>query len=255
MLSAKAARQLERLGVEVRVGARVSRRRRRRGDDEVRASRRKCATERISARTVLWAAGVQATALAQSLPGPHDRMGRMLVTPTSAAAGHRFDIRDRRSGVGVRRTASRCRALRTPPSKWVRTSRNAIARRLARTSPHRRAPFRYRDRGSLATIGRKPPSPYSPGYSTFGSHRVVDVAAGAYLFPDRFSQSHHHDGGLDAGVHHASAACASDLCAIRRRVTRPRSLVRVHLHSSGYPFLFERNSCLRRAARSVSKSL
>ena len=78
VLSAKAVRQLQKLGVEVRVGAPVSERRRGWSDGEYDAEN----SERISARTVLWAAGVQATALAESLPGPRDRMGRMLVTPT-----------------------------------------------------------------------------------------------------------------------------------------------------------------------------
>ena len=74
VLSAKAARQLQKLGVEVRVGAPVS--------DVDAGGVTVNDGIRIDARTVLWAAGVQATALAQSLPGPRDRSGRLLVTPT-----------------------------------------------------------------------------------------------------------------------------------------------------------------------------
>jgi NADH dehydrogenase len=79
-LSAKAVRQLQRLGVEVRVNSRVV------GVDaggvSMQSTAQPTAVERMDARTVLWAAGVQATALARSLPGPHDKAGRLLVTPT-----------------------------------------------------------------------------------------------------------------------------------------------------------------------------
>ncbi|HZA97046.1 MAG TPA: NAD(P)/FAD-dependent oxidoreductase, partial [Burkholderiaceae bacterium] len=78
VLSEKAARQLQKLGVEVHVGALVSS-----VDAEgVTVNAGGDNRERITARTVLWAAGVQATALAKILPGPHDRTGRVLVTPT-----------------------------------------------------------------------------------------------------------------------------------------------------------------------------
>ena len=70
-LSAKAVRQLQRLGVEVRVGAHVNSV----DDAGVSVDTSGQQIERINARTVLWAAGVQATALAQGLPGPRDKAG------------------------------------------------------------------------------------------------------------------------------------------------------------------------------------
>ena len=63
-LSAKAVRQLQRLGVEVRVGAHVMM-----STMPEYQLMRAGSSERINARTVLWAAGVQATALAQACRG------------------------------------------------------------------------------------------------------------------------------------------------------------------------------------------
>ncbi len=69
-LSAAAHRQLERLGVEVRTGARVT---------DVDAGGVHIGSERIAARTVLWAAGVEASPLARSLGVELDRAGRVIV--------------------------------------------------------------------------------------------------------------------------------------------------------------------------------
>jgi NADH dehydrogenase len=152
-LSTKATRQLHRLGVEVRVGAQVS------GID---ANGVQIASERIAARTVLWAAGVQATALARALPGPHDKAGRLLVRPTLQLDSDPaiFVVGDLASlvqdgapipGVGYAAKQMGAHAAR------------AIAR-LIREGPNAELPtFRYRDRGSLATIGREAAVAVFPG--------------------------------------------------------------------------------------------
>src|SRR5262245_28936349 len=78
-LSAEALRQLERLGVEVRCGARVS---------AVDTEGVSLGAGRIAARTVLWAAGVQASPLVRSLGAPLDRAGRVRVLPDLSLPGH-----------------------------------------------------------------------------------------------------------------------------------------------------------------------
>ena len=154
-LSAKAARQLQKLGVEVRMGAQVS------NVDDAGVT---VGIERIYARTVLWAAGVQAVALAQSLPGPRDKTGRLLVTPTLqlADADSIFVIGDLASitqdGKPVPGVAYAAKQMGSYAARVIRRrvrSGNQLASRLA--------PFRYRDRGSLATIGRKAAVALLPG--------------------------------------------------------------------------------------------
>src|SRR5262249_61744751 len=63
-LSAHAIRQLESLGAEVRVGTPVT---------DVSADGAQMGAERVAARTIVWAAGVAASPLAQSLGAPLDR--------------------------------------------------------------------------------------------------------------------------------------------------------------------------------------
>lgn len=164
-LSAKAARQLQRLGVEVRVNARVIS-----VDDagvSVESSEQVSGgrvSERLNARTVLWAAGVQATALAQSLPGPRDRTGRIFVTPT-------LQLADTDSIFVVGDLASITQDGKPVPGVAYAAKQmgayvaHAIAQRVRGDGAVtlRVAPFRYRDRGSLATIGRKAAVAVFPG--------------------------------------------------------------------------------------------
>jgi len=169
-LSVKAARQLQRLGVDVRVGTHVN------SVDKAgvsfdpsgRPSERSDASERhiehIDARTVLWAAGVQPTALAQSLPGPRDRTGRLLVTPTLqlADADSIFVIGDLAS---ITQDGKPVPGVAYAAKQMGAYVAHVIAQRVRRNGD--RAPsvaaFRYRDRGSLATIGRKAAVAVFPG--------------------------------------------------------------------------------------------
>ncbi len=140
-LSAKARRQLERLGVDVWTGVRVT------GIDAAGVT---LGQERILARTVVWAAGVAASPLARSLGVPLDRAGRVLVEPTLAVPGHPevFVIGDLASlsqdGAPVPGVA---------PAAIQMGRHAALNVRLAVAGQPPR-PFRYRDKGSFATIGR-----------------------------------------------------------------------------------------------------
>lgn len=141
-LSAKAADQLRHLGVEVITDAVVTRI----NDHEV------CIGDTtIPARTILWAAGVQASPLAQSLGVPLDRAGRVVVEPDLSIPGHRevFVIGDLASA----KNADGSLVPGVAPAaiqEGIHTAKN-IARML---NDQPALPFRYRDKGSLATIGR-----------------------------------------------------------------------------------------------------
>ena len=155
-LSDKAARQLRKLGVEVRVNAQVN---------NVDAGGVSVVKDgRIEAHTVLWAAGVQATALALSLPGPHDRTGRILVTPTLQIAGADsiFVIGDL---AAITQDGKPVPGVAYAAKQMGAYAARAIAQHARRDGELGLAvvPFRYRDRGSLATIGRKAAVALLPG--------------------------------------------------------------------------------------------
>jgi NADH dehydrogenase len=160
-LSAKAADQLRALGVEVMTGAVVTRI----NDREV------CVGEMtIPTRTILWAAGVQASPLAKTLGVPLDRAGRVLVDPDLSIPGHPevFVIGDL---AAVKNDDGSLVAGVAPAAiqEGIHTARN-IARMLDGQST---LPFRYRDKGSLATIGR------AAGVADFGRLKLSGFLAWA----------------------------------------------------------------------------
>ncbi len=140
-LSARAVEQLRALGVEVRTGARVT------GIDATGVD---VGAERIPARTVIWAAGVQASPLARSLGAPLDRAGRVKVLPDLTVPGSPdvFVIGDL---ADFEQEGKPCAGVAPfAIQSAIHTAEN-IARSL-RGEPL--VPFRYDDQGSLATIGR-----------------------------------------------------------------------------------------------------
>jgi NADH:quinone reductase (non-electrogenic) len=140
-LRAAARRQLERLGVEVRTGAGVT------GIDADGVS---IGRERLAARTVLWGAGVSASALAQSIAAPLDRAGRVKVLPDLTVPGH--------PEISVAGDLAAVASGGTPvpgvAPAAIQEGRHAAANVLRTLAGYRRRPFRYRDKGLLATIGR-----------------------------------------------------------------------------------------------------
>lgn len=140
-LSTKARTQLERLGVEVRTGCTVTAI----DDSGVTAN-----GERIAAKTVLWGAGVAASPLARTLGVTLDRTGRVPVNPDLTIPG-----RDDVYVIGDLARIEQNGAL-VPGIAPAAMQMGAIAAgnvlRALRSQP--RLPFRYRDKGMLATIGR-----------------------------------------------------------------------------------------------------
>jgi NADH dehydrogenase len=141
-LSIKARRQLEELGVEVRTNSLVS---------AVEPGRIKVGEEWIPASVILWATGVAASPLGKALGVPTDRAGRVLVEPDLSLPGHPnvFVLGDMASlkdtnGIVVP-------GLGAAATQEGKDTAANIARDLR---GEKRVPFRYKDKGSMATIGR-----------------------------------------------------------------------------------------------------
>jgi NADH dehydrogenase FAD-containing subunit len=142
-LSAKARRSLEKLGVEVLTNTPVERC----DADGVIA-----AGQRIEARTILWAAGVQAAPAAKWLQADKDRAGRVKVNPDLSVPGDP-DI----FVVGDCATVTQANGQPVP---GVAPAAKQMGAYVARVIAGRIAgkpvsePFRYRNYGNFATIGR-----------------------------------------------------------------------------------------------------
>jgi NADH dehydrogenase len=145
-LAERAAGDLARLGVELKMGRRVT------GVDvfgvdmEVEDGK-----ERIDCRTVLWAAGVQASPLARQLAEASgaevDRAGRIAVLPDLTLPGHPEVF-----AVGDMVTLNNLPGVAEVAMQGSLHAANTIARR--RRGDSTSVPYRYRDLGSIATIGR-----------------------------------------------------------------------------------------------------
>lgn len=142
-LSARAARALTRLGVEVRLGAPVT---------QCDAEGAVLGNERIESRTLIWAAGVAASPAADWLSAEHDRGGRVVVEPDLTLPGHPeiFVIGDCAHIDG--RTGPLPGVAPVAKQQGTYVARVIAARLAGRRMP---APFRYRNYGNLATIGRR----------------------------------------------------------------------------------------------------
>ena len=141
-LARSAARSLERIGVEVRTGALVTR---------ITPDAVWVGGEPIHSRAVLWAAGVAAAPLAHTLGVPLDRAGRIPVTPDLSVAGHpeifvAGDLCAFTHGTGE--------PLPGVAPVAIQQGRAAAANAWRRLAGEATRPFRYRDRGSMATVGR-----------------------------------------------------------------------------------------------------
>jgi NADH dehydrogenase len=140
-LSEAARRQLEGIGVEVRTGAQVT---------AIDAEGVEAGGERIPSRTVLWGAGVAASPLARSLGAPLDRAGRVEVQPDLSVPG--------RPEIFVAGDLARIEQRGAPvpgvAPAAIQQGRRAARNALRRAHGRRTLPFRYRDKGMLATIGR-----------------------------------------------------------------------------------------------------
>ena len=140
-LSERAKHDLETLGVDVRLKSIVTR---------VESDAVYIGDERIPTRTIFWAAGNAASPLGRMLGAPVDRAGRVQVEPDLSVPGHPeiFAVGDLAAYTD-----------RGEPVPGVAPAANQMGEHAAeqivatlRGTP--RAPFRYFNKGDLATIGR-----------------------------------------------------------------------------------------------------
>jgi NADH dehydrogenase len=146
-LSASAQRQLEQLGVEVRTGVQVT---------AIRDGELVVGGETIRAANIIWGAGVAAQPLTRTLGVETDRAGRLQVLPDLSLPGYPevFALGDI-----VTLVDSRGRAVPGIAPAAMQMGKHAaklIAGELAGGGPATapRAAFAYRDKGTMATIGR-----------------------------------------------------------------------------------------------------
>ncbi|MCW0389386.1 NADH dehydrogenase-like protein YjlD [Xanthomonas sacchari] len=142
-LSAKAQKQLEKLGVEVLTGVPVA---------DIDAHGYRIGDAFVPARTVVWAAGVAASPLAKTLQTPLDRSGRVQVQPDLSVPGH--------PELFVAGDLAALQQADGRPVPGVAPAAKQMGRHVADTLRRRlrgdtaSVPFRYADYGNLATIGR-----------------------------------------------------------------------------------------------------
>ena len=137
-----ARRSLRRLGVDVRESTRVT---------KIEDGRVWLGDEAIDAETIIWTAGVHASSLGATLGVPLDRAGRVLVEPDLSVPGHAesFVVGDM---AGLLDPDGR----QYPGVSQVAMQQAAHAARMIGRSMEQqpRRPFRYKDLGNMATIGR-----------------------------------------------------------------------------------------------------
>jgi NADH dehydrogenase len=142
-LSAYAMRALERIGVEVRTGSVVT---------KIEPDRVWIGDEFIRTHNVVWAAGVTASPLGKKLGLPTDRVGRVVIEKDLTLPGH-----PELYVIGDLSSMSDEKGKPLPGVAPVATQQGAhAAANIRRTiAGEKRKPFRYLDKGSMATIGRR----------------------------------------------------------------------------------------------------
>ena len=142
-LARRAARDLERLGVQIWTGSRVT---------HIDSEGVGLGTEALRASTVIWAAGVQPSPLGQSLGVPLDSVGRVQVEPDLSLPRYSqvFVLGDQATFLG--RDGRPLPGLAPVAMQQGHHAARMILRTLGNQT---REPFRYRDRGQMATIGRR----------------------------------------------------------------------------------------------------
>ena len=158
-LSHAARRSLNQLGVDVRLGAAVT---------DCSCEGVRLGDQFISTRTIIWAAGVMASPAGRWLGAEVDRAGRVMVRADLSVPGHPdvFVIGDTAAVTGADgATLPGVAPVAKQQGQYV--ARALIARYQGRTA----AVFRYRDFGSLATIGR------SRAVAQFGKLRLSGFPA------------------------------------------------------------------------------
>lgn len=142
-LAKRAARDLEKLGVQIWTSSKVT---------EVSSEGVKLGDETLRAKTIIWAAGVEPSSLALSLATPLDRLKRVLVEPDLSLKDHPevFVIGD--MACALDENGKPYPGLAPVAMQQGRYVAKMIVLSIEQKP---RYPFRYIDKGSMATVGRK----------------------------------------------------------------------------------------------------
>jgi NADH:ubiquinone reductase (H+-translocating) len=145
-LSARAQRDLERIGVEVRLKAMVT---------NITEDGIYLGDEFIPLRNVFWAAGVKGSPLGKALGVPCDRAGRVIVGPNLTIPGHPevFVVGD----LAAAKSADSGKPVPGVAQGGIQMGRYAgkvIAREVQEARPVNHPAFAYWDKGSMAVIGK-----------------------------------------------------------------------------------------------------
>ena len=146
-LSARAQRDLERMGVEVRLNSAVT---------NITPEGIYIGAEFVPVRNVFWAAGVKANPLGRSLNVPLDRAGRVIVGPDLTIPGHPevFVAGDMAAATSAD-TGKPVPGVAQGGLQMGHYAGEAIARETSgRSTPQQRRAFVYRDKGTMAVIGQ-----------------------------------------------------------------------------------------------------
>lgn len=141
-LSKRAARDLERMGVQIWTSSRVSKV----NEDSVELGK-----ETIHAKTILWAAGVLPSSLGKTLGTPLDPQGRVMIEKDLSIPGYPevFVLGDQ---AHLDENGSPLPGLAPVAIQQGKHAAKNIIRKLQNLET---LPFKYYDKGSMATIGRK----------------------------------------------------------------------------------------------------
>ena len=142
-LAKKAAKDLERMGVQIWTSTKVT---------NITSEGVELGTEKVASKTVIWAAGVQPSSLGKTMEIPLDPIGRVLIEKDLSIKNHpevfvlgdqaHFPTADGRGLPGL-----------APPA--MQQGRHAARNILADLQKKTRKDFVYKDKGTMATIGRK----------------------------------------------------------------------------------------------------
>ena len=146
-LSQRAHRDLERMGVEVRLKSVVT---------NITPEGIYVGDDFTAVRNVFWAAGVRASPLSKSLDVPLDRAGRVIVGSDLTIPGHpNIFIAGDMAAAKSADTGELVPGVAQGGIQMGRYAGRTIAAEVAgRLTPDRRPPFVYRDKGSMAVIGK-----------------------------------------------------------------------------------------------------
>lgn len=141
-LSLAAESHLRKHGVEVKTGTAVT---------KISEGLVEAGSERFEARTIIWAAGVEASPLARSLGVPLDRAGRVLVEPDLSIPGHPevFVIGDLASFLH-----QGGRPLPGLAPVAIQMGKHGAKNILRKSRGEVSLPFFYKDKGIMATVSR-----------------------------------------------------------------------------------------------------